>query len=238
MIDRAVVLAAGRGSRLGEITETTPKPLLEVGGQPMIAHVLEGIRVAGIFEVVIVTGYRPADIEDATWGFAGLSIRFARQDVPRGTAHALGVASRYLRDRMFLYTWADVLVEPATYQRVVLAAENADAVIAVNEVDDPSEGAAVTVDEEGLVTDIVEKPPPGTSTTRWNNSGVGVLGPEAWRVIDRLEPSERGELELTEALRSIVHQGAKVRAVPVSGHWFDVGTPEQLAAARDMFPTG
>jgi glucose-1-phosphate thymidylyltransferase len=138
---------------------------------------------------------------------------------------------------MFLYTWADVLVEPTTYQSVVLAAENADAVIAVNEVDDPTLGAAVTFDEEGIVASIVEKPPPGTWDTRWNNSGVGVLGPEAWLIIDKLEPSARGELELTDALATIIERGAKVRAVPVNGHWFEIGTPEQLEAARAAFPT-
>ena len=236
MIERAVVLAAGRGSRLGPLTESTPKPLVEVGGKSLITRVLDGLRSAGIYEVVIVTGYRSADIEDHTRGAAGMSIRFARQDVPRGTGHALGVASRYLRDRMFLYTWADVLVEPQTYQRVVLAAEQADAVIAVNQVDDPAAGAAVTFDDDGWVTDIVEKPAPGTSETTWNNSGVGVLGPEAWRLIDRLEPSDRGELELTDALRAMVKAGALIRAVPVAGHWFDIGTPEQLTAARAAFP--
>jgi NDP-sugar pyrophosphorylase family protein len=72
MIDRAVVLAAGRGSRLGSLTESTPKPLIEVGGESLISHVLKAIRGAGIYEVVVVTGYRSTDIEDHTWGFAGL----------------------------------------------------------------------------------------------------------------------------------------------------------------------
>lgn len=232
MIERAVVLAAGRGTRLGELTASTPKPLLEVAGRTLISHVLDGIRDAGIYEVIIVTGYRSADIEDHTWGFAGLSIRYARQDAPRGTAHALGTASRYLRDRMFLYAWADVLVEPSIYQRVALASEQADAVIAVNRVDDPTEGAAVSVDDEGWVTSIVEKPEAGTSETPWNNSGIGALGPDVWPLIDSIEPSERGELELTDALASMVSRGSKVRAVPVEGYWFDIGTPERLGEAR------
>ena len=236
MIERAVVLAAGRGSRLGSLTDATPKPLIEVGGHSMISHVLAGIRDAGVYEVVVVTGYRSADLEDHIWGFSGLSIRFARQDNPRGTAHALGVASRYLRDRMFLFTWADVLVDASTYQRVILAAETADAVLAVNEVPDPSVGAAVFVDDEGWVTDIVEKPPPGTSATNWNNSGVGVLGPEAWRVIDRLEPSIRGELELTDALAAMVNQGrqspGRARYRPLVRHWYACASGRSKSGIR------
>lgn len=232
MIERAVVLAAGRGTRLGALTDDTPKPLLEVAGASLISHVLEGIRSAGIHEVVVVTGYRSADIEDHVWGFAGLSIRFARQEAPRGTAHALEVASSYLRDRMFLFAWGDILVDPVVYRRVVLAAEQSDAVLAINEVADPTVGAAVTVDDEMWVTGIVEKPPPGESSTRWNNSGIGVLGSEAWQHIDRVEPSERGELELTAAIATMIDRGAKIRAVPVEGYWYDIGTPASLAEAR------
>ena len=183
----------------------------------------------------MLTGYRSAEIEDHIWGLAGLSIRFARQDNPRGTAHALGMASRYLRDRMFLFAWSDVLVQPSTYQRVVLAAETADAVLAVNEHSDPSAGPQVTADKQGWIVDIVPRPASAASTTTLSSAGVGILGPEAWRLIDRLEPSEHGELELIDALAAMVRVGAKVRAVPVTGYSFDIGTMDDLEEARTFF---
>ena len=149
--------------------------------------------------------------------------------------HALRVASRYLRDRMFLFARSDVLVDPTIYRRVILAAEQADAVLAVHRDDSPAAGVAVMFDDEGWITNIVEKPAPSASEATWNHAGVGILGPEAWQLIDRLEPSARGELKLTDALSGMLEHGAKIKAVQVHGHRFDVGNPDQLAAARELF---
>ncbi len=235
MTDRAVVLAAGRGTRLGSLTASTPKPLLDVGGQPVVARILEGIAAAGIYRVAVVTGYMADALEDAMWGMAGLSIEFIRQPAPAGTADALSLTRDFTQGQRFFFTWADVLVDPLNYRAVVESATWADAVLAVNEVDDPTAGAAVYVADDYTIEQIVEKPPPGTATTRWNNAGFGVLGEGVWEHIDRLEPSARGELELPDAIRSLIESGGKVLAVPVIGPWFDVGTPESLVAARRYY---
>jgi dTDP-glucose pyrophosphorylase len=82
---------------------------------------------------------------------------------------------------------------------------------------------------------LVEKPPRGTSTTRWNNAGLGVLGPSIWSYINALTPSARGEYELPQAIAALVATGGAIRAVPVKGIWFDIGTPDDLALARAQF---
>ena len=107
--------------------------------------------------------------------------------------------------------------------------------LGVNEVDDPWAGAAVYVDEQWRVQKIVEKPPQGSSDTRWNNAGLGVLGPEIWPHVDALQPSARGEYELPQAIAALVASGANVGAVPVRGQWFDIGTAEDLETARREF---
>ena len=237
-VHKAVLLAAGRGTRLGVLTEDFPKPLLEVGGKPIIVHILDGLMAAGIDEVTIVTGHAAARLEAELGNGAGsgLKICYVRQERLEGTARALALARDHLGDEPFLFGWGDIVVRRENYRNVLRAARFADAVIAVNEVEDPFAGAAVYFDAgSGLVTRIVEKPARGTSTTRWNNAGFGVLTPAIWPAIDALEPSARGEYELPQAISALVESGSRVRAVPVEGPWFDVGTPESLEAARAEF---
>ncbi len=237
VVEKAVLLAAGRGTRLGALTERLPKPLLSVGGRPIIVHILDGLFRAGIRDVTIVTGYL-AEMVEAELGNgagSGMEIRYVRQEKLEGTARALCLAREPLGDATFFVGWGDILVRPENYRAIVRASRLADAAIAVNEVGDPSLGAAVYLDEAMNVQRIVEKPGPGTSTTRWNNAGLAVLGPNIWPFIDALEPSERGEYELPQAVAALVASGARVVAVPIQGPWFDIGTPENLEAARAAF---
>ncbi|MDH3500773.1 MAG: sugar phosphate nucleotidyltransferase, partial [Acidimicrobiia bacterium] len=154
---------------------------------------------------------------------------------PDGTGAALALASDFTQGQRFFFTWGDILVHPSNYEAVLGSASWADAVIAVNHVDDPADGAAVYVDEDLIVTQIIEKPAPGTVATNWNNAGFGVLGASVFDAIASLEPSPRGEIELPDALRAMIDGGGKVLAVPVQGAWFDIGTPAALAAARSHY---
>ncbi len=233
-VRRAVLLAAGRGTRLGSITERFPKPMLEVGGRPIIGHILAGLADAGVSEVSIVTGHCAEILEQGIGDGAayGVQVRYFRQPRPDGTARAVSLARARLEGAPFFFGWGDILVSAANYRRVLEAAPAGDAVLAVNAVDDPCAGAAVYVDDELTVTRMVEKPPPGSSTTNWNNAGLGVLPPRIWPLVDALRPSARGEYELPQAVAALVEQNARVKAVPVEGLWFDIGTPEDLELAR------
>jgi NDP-sugar pyrophosphorylase family protein len=248
-VSQAVILAAGRGTRLGELTADRPKPLLTIGRRPLIAHILDGLIGAGVEEVTVVTGYHASMIEAELGNGAGsgVSIRYARQEQPDGTARALALAREHLGGQRFMFAWGDILVHPQNYRAVVRASRLADGAIAVNPVDDPATGAAVmtepplpwppTDDMPGaIVTGVLEKPGPG-SGEHWNNAGFGVLGPEIWPAIDALRPSPRGEFELPAAIDAVVRGGLGIRAVPVEGPWFDIGTPDNLEAARAAFTT-
>lgn len=233
-VHSAVLLAAGRGTRLGHLTERFPKPMLEVGGRPIIGHILAGLADGGVGEVSIITGHCAEILERGIGDGAayGVEVRYVRQPRPDGTARAVSLARDRLEGAPFFFGWGDILVSPANYRRVLEAASSSDAVLAVNRVDDPCAGAAVYVDEQRHVTRMVEKPSPGTSTTNWNNAGLGVLPPDIWPYVDALRPSPRGEHELPQAIAAMVDQGARVTAVPVEGQWFDIGTPEDLELAR------
>jgi dTDP-glucose pyrophosphorylase len=236
VIRHGVVLAAGRGSRLGDLTRSTPKPLLEVGGMPLLLRILAGMSDAGISDVAVITGYRGEMVERSVRE-CGLPLRFhfRRQLALDGTARAVSLARDVLGDGPFCFAWGDILVDRGNYPAVVTAASGADGALAVNEVDDPWAGAAAYVDAAGFVARIVEKPPPGTSSTRFNNAGFGVLPATVWRHIEQLQPSPRGEYELPRAVAALVREGSRLRAVPVAGPWWDIGTPDDLAAARAHF---
>lgn len=233
-----VLLAAGRGTRLGQLTARCPKPMLAVAGRPIIGHALAGLAAAGVEQVVIITGHCAEQLEQAL-GHGdeyGLRVRYRRQPRPDGTARALALARELIEPAPFFFGWGDILVQPENYRRVISAAgPGVEAVLGINPVDDPCAGAAVYLEQRGdqqWVTRLVEKPTPGSSSTRWNNAGFGVLGPAIWPHLDALAPSDRGEYELPQAVAALVDAGGKVRAEAVRGPWFDIGTPEDLELAR------
>ncbi len=244
-IAKAVLLAAGRGTRLGKLTESTPKPLLEVAGAPLISHIVTALADAGIHEIAIVTGYLAEQL--AAWcewfNRAHPETRLIpiRQRELNGTAGAMLAAREFLADEdTFVFGWGDVLMDRHNYSRFVAHArsEPYDLLLAVNRTRDPWRGAAVYVDDRMRVVRIVEKPPPGTSTTNWNNAGLFAATRRLFDYVERLTPSARGELELPQAIAAMGTDGLDVRAIDVRGFWSDVGTPEDLEAARKRFRPG
>jgi len=223
---------------MGALTESVPKPLLEVAGRPILAWILSGLARAGVREAVVVVGYRGAQIEGELGSGAafGMRLSYRWQERPEGTARALLAARDALESAPFLLSWGDVIVEAGTYSELIRRFESrpCDALLAVNEVDDPWRGAAVYVAGDGRVEKIVEKPPRGSSATRWNNAGLMLLTPKVFPYAERASRSVRGEHELPEALQAMVRDGLDVRALPVRGLWSDVGTPEDLYAADEV----
>lgn len=235
----AVVMAAGRGSRMGALTSHTPKPLLPVQGRPLLEHALLGLRDAGVSEAIVVTGWLGEMVEEEFRDRPDLamSLRFVRQPVPDGTGRALQAATPWLRDESFLVCWGDILIDPPGYAALVREFENhpCDVLLGLNPVDDPWRGAAVYLGEDERVIRLEEKPARGTSTTNWNNAGVFLARPALLDYAVRLIPSARGEYELPQAIANMIADGCEVRGYPLSGFWSDVGTPEDLAEAESTF---
>ncbi len=232
-IRKGVIVAAGQGKRMRPITYWRPKPLVPVGGRPILEHILCGFAEAGVAEVCVVVGHLGEAIEQ--WlgdGRAlGLSVRYRRQQVADGTARAVDLAREFVAGEAFMLSWGDILVPREHYRRAVehWAAGNCDAILSVNWVDDPWEGAAVYV-KDGIVERIIEKPPRGTSRTNFNNAGIFILPPDVFDFIDRLEPSPRGEYELPAAIADMIAAGFAFRAVEVQGYWSDVARPATAIA--------
>ena len=234
-IRKAIVLAAGRGARMADHTNEMPKAMLSVHGRPMLEHVLDALARSGIEQFLLVVGYRREVIEEwfRDWR---LPIEFRVQALPDGTGSAARLGREFAGPDPFVLTFGDILCRSQSYTdhaRVLAENPDAAAVLGVRNVDDPWQGAAVYADGN-RVTRILEKPPRGTSTTRWNSAGVYAMRPEVFPYLDRLTPSVRGEYELTSIFEMLLQEGRDVRLCPIEGHWRDVGRPEDLEAVNSL----
>jgi NDP-sugar pyrophosphorylase family protein len=229
---KAVILAAGRGTRMQDLTIAAPKPMLNAGGRPILERLLDRLIEAGYSEALIVTGYRAESIEDYFRDYR-FPLHFLRQAPIDGTATAALLARQFVGHDDFLLTFGDILADAPCYRQILdrLRREpGAEAVLGVRDVEDPYRGAAVYVDEDGKVTCIVEKPPRGESTTRWNSAGIYAVRASLFAELERAPKSSRGEYELTSAISQSIESGKLLRIFPIEGQWRDIGRPEDLEA--------
>jgi dTDP-glucose pyrophosphorylase len=230
-IDRAVVLAAGRGTRMRELTAEVPKPMIEVRGRPVLQHIVEGLGDAGIGELLLVVGYRA----DAVRNFFGdgsrlnIAIQYATQTVQDGTGRVVELARDFVTDRPFILAYGDILVDPANYNRVVDLPKDVEAILTVTRGEDVTKGGAVFLNDEMHLVDLREKPKPGEPTSPWYNAGLYAFRPSIFEFTAKLKPSPRGEYELTDAIRDLAQSSKKVKALELTGEWADVRDPETLA---------
>jgi NDP-sugar pyrophosphorylase family protein len=241
-ITTAVLLAAGRGKRLGALTADTPKVLIDIAGAPLISHVADALAGAGIVHFIVVIGYLSDQIEEWAKTYQlqdpGIKITTVRQAQLNGTGGAMVAARPHLAGHQrFVFGWSDILMDRANYPRFIHHARNDeyDLMLAVNRVKDPFQGAAVYLNAQMLVERLDEKPAPGTAKTEWNNAGLFATGQLIFDYLERLEPSVRGELEVPGAIAQMIADGRVVQAVDMRGFWSDVGTPADVKAARAWF---
>jgi UDP-N-acetylglucosamine diphosphorylase / glucose-1-phosphate thymidylyltransferase / UDP-N-acetylgalactosamine diphosphorylase / glucosamine-1-phosphate N-acetyltransferase / galactosamine-1-phosphate N-acetyltransferase len=235
-IDRAVILAAGRGTRMRELTNDVPKPMIDVRGKPVLQHIIEGLRDAGIRDLLIVVGYHA----DAVRNFFddgsrhNVAIQYATQRVQDGTGRVVDLARDFVGDGPFILSYGDILISPENYERVVNLPDVCEAIITVTRGEDVRKGGAVLVNEQMELVDLREKPKPGEPTSPWYNAGLYAFRPSIFEFIASLTPSPRGEYELTDAIRDLAHSGKKVKALEITGEWADVRDPEILAKLNQL----
>ena len=214
-----------------ELTADLPKPMIEVRGKPVLQHIVEGLRDAGIRHFLIVVGYRG----DTVQNFLGdgsrydIAIQYATQAVQDGTGRVVDLARDFVRDSPFVLSYGDILVDPANYKRVVDLPDNTEAFITITRGEDVSKGGAVFLNEQMELVDIREKSQPGKVRSPWYNAGIYSFRPSIFAFTAKLKPSPRGEYELTDAIRALAHSGREVKALELTGGWCDVRDPEILA---------
>jgi dTDP-glucose pyrophosphorylase len=230
-IDKAVVLAAGRGTRMRELTNDLPKPMIEVRAKPVLQHIVEGLRDAGVRSFLVIVGYHAEMVRNffGDGRHYNVDIEYATQTVQDGTGRVVNLARNFVGESPFVLSYGDILISPVNYKRAVDLHDDCEAIITVTRGEDVSKGGAVFVNEQMELTDLREKPKPGEPTSPWYNAGLYAFRPSVFEFIAKLKPSPRGEYELTDAIRDLARSGKKVKALELIGEWADVRDPEILA---------
>ena len=229
-IDKAVLLAAGRGTRMRELTVDLPKPMIEVRGKSVLRQIVEGLRDAGVRKFLIIVGYRA----DAVQNFFGdgsrykIEIQYATQVVQDGTGRVVDLARNFAGDSPFVLNYGDILVDPANYKRLLDLPHDTEAIISVTRGEDVSKGGAVFLNEQMELVDLREKSKSGEATSPWYNAGIYAFRPSIFDFTAKLKPSPRGEYELTDAVRDLARSGKKVKALELTREWADVRDSEVL----------
>ncbi len=236
-VTKAVLLAAGKGTRMKELTNELPKPMLEVRGKPILLHIVEGLRAAGVTDFCIIVGYR-AEVVRGFFGDGskfGVRVSYATQVVQDGTGRVVELAKDFAGSDAFVLSYGDILIDPKNYARIThLGGTEGDlgemeGIVTVKHNEgEIAQGGCVVVNDRFELTDLIEKPD-GPAPSPWYNAGVYTFRPNIFDFTAKLKLSKRGEYELTDAIRDLAQSGKVVRVVELSGEWADVRDPEVLA---------
>ena len=237
-ITKAVILAAGRGKRMRELTNDIPKPMVQVHGKPVVAYIIEGLREAGIEQVLLIVGYRKEIVIDyfGKGSDFGVQIDYVEQVTQDGTGRVVELARDFCANNPFILSYGDILVEPSCYVPLTNPMD-AEILITVRHMHDVTQGGAVYLDDAFQVVDLREKLLPEEVDTPWYNAGIYTFKNSIFPYLARLEKSPRGEYELTDAIRVVAKEGKKVKAIELKGKWADVRDPEVLADLNTDAPT-
>jgi UTP--glucose-1-phosphate uridylyltransferase len=254
-VTKAVVPAAGLGTRFLPATKATPKEMLPVVDKPAIQYVVEEAVGAGLNDVLLITGRSKRSIEDhfdrayeleealtakEDWDKLGLvresselaTMHYVRQGDPKGLGHAVLCAAQHVGQEPFAVLLGDDLIhpnDPLLTEMIAVRERHGGSVLALMEVD-PEEVslygcaaiAPTSEDDVVTVTDLVEKPVPGSAPSRWILIGRYVCDPEVFDILRRTPPGRGGEIQLTDALKVLAQRG-EVRGVLFHGRRYDTG---------------
>jgi glucose-1-phosphate thymidylyltransferase len=232
---KGLVLSGGAGTRLRPITHTSAKQLVPVANKPVLFYGLEAMRAAGIDEVGIVVGETRAEIEAAVGDGSrfGLKITYLPQAAPLGLAHAVLISEEFLGAEPFVMYLGDNLLKEGIAPFVrAFEASRPDALILLQQVQDPREYGIAELDGDGGVARLVEKP----AEPRSNLALVGVylFTPAVFASVRAITPSARGELEITDAIQHMIDRGLRVEPHTVTGWWKDTGKLDDMLEANRL----
>ena len=233
---KGLILSGGAGTRLRPITHTSAKQLVPVANKPVLFYGIEALVDAGVTEIGIIIAPETGDEIRAAAGDGsafGAKITYIVQDKPAGLAHAVLTAEEFIGGSPFVMYLGDNLLADGLRGLVsTFREEEPDALILLTPVEDPQSYGVAELDGEGGIVRLIEKPkdPPSNLAL----VGVYLFAPPIFDAARALEPSWRGELEITEAIQSLIEEGRVVRSEVVSGWWKDTGQLADMLEANRL----
>lgn len=228
---KALILAAGEGTRLRPLTADLPKPMLSVAGKTLLQHLINSLKRAHIKEIWILTGWREFIIKDEIGNGKKLNvnINYLTQEKRLGTAHAIGCA-RGVLDEEFICVNGDIVVSHEDIKGIVEKyKKKKKCIMATAEVSNPEDYGVVHVEKDSLIR-IDEKAE--SPRSYMVNAGVYVFTPDIFDYIEKTKISPRGEYEITDTLNII---SPNVEIYKIRDYWLDIGKPWDLLGAHEIF---
>ena len=230
---KGIILHGGNGTRLRPLTHTGPKQLLPIANKPMSQYCLESISDTGITDIAVIIGGVGSNKVREFYGDGskfGVNITYIHQDEPKGIAHAISLCKEFVNNEKFLVFLGDNIIQKSISDYVTNFKNSTfDATILLCEVDNPSRFGIADVENQKILK-ITEKPKNPISNLAV--TGIYLLTPLIFRIIENLKPSWRNELEITDALDNLLKQNNNISYEKITDYWKDTGTPEDIIHAN------
>ena len=230
---KGLILAGGSGRRLRPLTYSGAKQLLPVANKPIIFYGIEALVKAGIKELGIVVGETANEVKEIVgngdkWG---IKITYIPQEAPLGLAHAIKISKQFLHEEPFIMYLGDNILKDGIEDFIVQFKEKKpNALILLTEVPNPQEFGVAVVDENGGVKKLIEKPKVAPSNLAL--VGIYLFDAKVFTAIKNIKPSERNELEITDAIQWLLDNKYRVESHMVKGWWKDTGKPDDIIEAN------
>jgi glucose-1-phosphate thymidylyltransferase len=233
---KGAVLHGGSGTRLRPLTHTGPKQLIPIANKPVSQYAIEDLLACGIKDIAFVLGdVHPERVRDLYGDGSAYGAKFTYivQDGPRGIAHAVGLCRDFVGDSPFIVYLGDNLIKGGIEKQAQeFQKAKADAIVLLSKVRDPSKFGVAKLDSHNKLIELEEKPKKPASNLAL--TGIYFFRPRIFEMIDKLHPSWRNELEITEAIQLLLTNGYKVDYHVVEGWWKDTGTPEDILESNRL----
>ena len=230
------MLHGGSGTRLRPLTHTGPKQPIPIANKPVSQYAVEDLLACGIKEIAFILGdVHPEKVKERCGDGSAYGAKFTYivQEEPKGMAHAVGLCRDFVEESPFIVYLGDNLIKGGIAKQArEFQTAHTDATILLSKAKDPSKFGVAKFDSHNRLIGLEEKPKKPASNLAL--TGIYMFQPVIFNMIERLRPSWRNELEITEAIQLLIENGHKVDYRVVEGWWKDTGTPEDILESNRL----